>query len=427
MRLIIKNGRVIDPKNGLDQVSDLLIEDGKVVQISQNISAKGERIDARHCWVVPGLIDIHTHLREPGFEYKETIKTGTEAAAAGGFTSVFCMPNTNPVNDNEAITRFILDRARQEGLVRVYPIGAITKGSLGKELSEMGELIEAGCLAVSDDGLPVQDSEVMRRALEYSRIFDIPVINHCEDLNLTGQGVMNEGVVSVELGLRGSPASAEETMVSRDLLLAEHTGGRLHLAHISTAGSVRMVRDAKQRGVRVSAEACPHHFWLTEEAVREYNTYARVNPPLRTQVDLEAIREGLADGTIDAIATDHAPHAEDEKLCEFDQAPCGMIGLETALSLTLALIESNVLSIPKAISKLTTEPAQIMKLDRGHLSPGTDADVTIIKPKETWIAQPDQMRSKSRNTPFAGWKMTGKVQYTLVGGNIVYSHGEDSR
>lgn len=425
MRLIVKNGRVIDPANGFDGVADLLIEDGKIAKTGKKISAQGETIDASRHWVLPGFVDIHTHLREPGFEYKETIKTGTESAAAGGFTTVCCMPNTNPVNDNEAVTRFILDRARQEGAVGVVPIGAITKGSLGLELAEIGELVEAGCRAISDDGRPVVNSRIMRQALEYSRIFDIPVINHCEDPDLVGNGTMNEGLVSVALGLNGIPAAAEETMVARDILLAEHTGGSLHLAHISTRGSVRMVREAKARGVKVTAEACPHHFTLTEEAVRDYNTYAKVNPPLRTEADLQAIREGLADGTIDAIATDHAPHTDDEKQAEFDRAPFGMVGLETAWSLTLGLVEAGVLSIGQAVEKLTVRPAGIMRLDKGRLSVGSDADIAIVDPDAQWVVTPENLRSKSKNTPYAGHTLPGRVTMTIVGGRVVYRHEKE--
>ena len=425
MKLLIKNGRLIDPSNRFDGIADILLEEGKVIRIGKKLPEpnpdEGDVIDAHHQWVVPGLVDIHVHLREPGFEYKETIKTGTEAAAAGGFTSICCMPNTNPVNDNQAVTRLILERARQEGRVHVFPIGAVTKGSLGLELTEIGELVETGCRAVSDDGKPVANSEVMRRALEYAKAFDIPVVNHCEDPALAEGGMMNEGLVSLELGLKGIPRTAEEAMVARDLLLAELTGGRLHLAHMSTAGSVRMIREAKARGVKVTAEASPHHFTLTEEAVRGYDTYAKVNPPLRTPPDVEAIRQGLADGTIDAIATDHAPHTEDEKRCEFDRAPFGMVGLETALPLTLALVQAGSLTLIEALAKLTIQPARIMRLNKGHLSVGADADITLIDPEASWIVEPERLHSKSKNTPFIGRKMTGRVTCTIVSGRVVYS------
>jgi dihydroorotase len=421
MKLLIKNGRLIDPANRFDGIADLLIEDGKVVRIGKKIGDGDRVMDADRKWVVPGLVDIHVHLREPGLEYKETIKTGTEAAAAGGFTSICCMPNTQPVNDNQAVTRLILERARQEGRVHVFPIGAITKDSKGEELAEIGDLVTAGCRGVSDDGKPVANSEVMRRALEYAKAFDIPVIDHCEDPYLAEGGVMNEGLVSTELGLKGIPKAAEEVMVARNLLLAELTGSRLHLAHVSTAGSVRMIREAKSRGVKVTAEATPHHFTLTEDAVRGYNTLAKVNPPLRTQEDVLAIRQGLADGTIDAIATDHAPHTEDEKRSEFDRAPFGMVGLETALPLTLSLVEAGVLTLVQALSKLTIEPAQIMRLSKGQLGIGADADITIIDPEAHWTVEPDLLHSKSKNTPFIGWKMTGRVVCTIVNGQVVYS------
>ena len=429
MNLLIRNGRLIDPAHRRDEVTDLLIENGKVSRIGKSLKSDGPKseiqiIDGTDKWVVPGLVDVHVHLREPGFEYKETIKSGTEAAAAGGFTSVCCMPNTNPVNDNQAVTRMIREKARQEGLVHVFPIGAITKGSKGEELSEIGDLVEAGCVAITDDGKPVMNSAVMRRAMEYSLAFDLPVIDHCEDEHLMNGGVMNEGVVSMELGLRGIPAAAEEVMVARNLILAELTGARLHLAHISTAGSVRLVRDAKSRGTRVSAETCPHYFILTEEAVRGYNTTAKMNPPLRTVQDRDAIRQGLRDGTLDVIATDHAPHAEDEKNREFDLAPFGIVGLETALPLTLRLVEEGVLSLDEAVAKVTVNPARVMRLNKGHLGIGADADLCLIDPEATWTVDPRRLRSKSNNTPFAGWRIKGSVAMTIVDGRVVYSTEE---
>jgi len=429
VNLLIRNGRLIDPAHRRDEITDVLIENGKISRIGKTLKSDGPKsetqiIDGTDKWVLPGFVDIHVHLREPGFEYKETIKTGTEAAAAGGFTSICCMPNTNPVNDNQAVTGMIREKARREGLVHVFPIGAITKGSKGEELSEIGDLVEAGCVAITDDGKPVMNSAVMRRAMEYSLAFDLPVIDHCEDEHLMNGGVMNEGVVSMELGLQGIPAAAEEVMVARNLILAELTGARLHLAHVSTAGSVRLVREAKSRGVRVSAETCPHYFILTEEAVRGYNTCAKMNPPLRTVQDRDAIRQGLKDGTLDVIATDHAPHAEDEKNREFDLAPFGIVGLETALPLTLRLVEEGVLSLEDAVAKLTVNPARVMRLNKGHLGIGADADLCLVDPEATWTVDPRRLRSKSNNTPFAGWRVKGLVAITIVDGRVAYSTEE---
>ena len=429
MNLLIRNGRLLDPAHRRDEVTDVLIENGKVARIGRTLKAEGPKsdiqvIDGTDRWVVPGLVDVHVHLREPGFEYKETIKTGTEAAAAGGFTSVCCMPNTQPVNDNQAVTRLIREKARQEGRVHVFPIGAVTKDSKGEELAEIGELAAAGCVAITDDGKPVMNSGVMRRAMEYALAFDLPVIDHCEDEHLMDGGVMNEGVVSMELGLRGIPAAAEEVMVARNLILAELTGARLHLAHVSTAGSVRLIREAKSRGARVTAETCPHYFSLTEEAVRGYNTDAKMNPPLRTVQDRDAIRQGLKDGTLDVIATDHAPHTEDEKNREFDLAPFGIVGLETALPLTLRLVEEGVLSLDEAVAKLTVHPARVMRLNKGHLGIGADADLCLIEPEAAWTVEPARFHSKSRNTPFAGWRMKGLVAMTIVEGRVVYSTEE---
>ena len=428
--LLIQGGHVIDPGR-INGIADVLIEQGKIAAVGANLTAQGKGkngsvqiIDARHKLVLPGFVDLHVHFREPGFEYKETIKSGTAAAAAGGFTAVCCMPNTQPVNDSQAITEFILEKARISGNARVYPVGAITKGSEGKELAEIGDLRRAGCVAISDDGQPVMNSLVMRRAMEYALAFDLPVIDHCEDLHLSEGGCMNEGVVSTQLGLQGVPAAAEDVMVSRNLALAELTGARLHLAHLSTAGSVRLVREAKARGIRVTAEACPHHFTLTEEAVRGFNTLAKMNPPLRAWDDVQAIKEGLRDGTIDVIATDHAPHATQEKLQDFAAAPNGIVGLETALSLTLVLVEEGVLTLESAVAKLTKAPARAFSLNAGTLASGVDADVVIVDPQETWEIDPSRFRSKSRNTPFAGWKVKGRVHATLLGGRIVYESGE---
>jgi dihydroorotase len=420
----ITGGHVIDPGR-FNGVTELLIDAGRVVAVGKNLKAPAgaTKINATGRLVLPGFVDLHVHFREPGFEYKESIQSGAAAAVAGGFTSVCCMPNTSPVNDNQAITEFILDRARVAGFANVFPIGAITKGSEGKELAEIGDLRRAGCVAISDDGKPVMNSLVMRRAMEYALAFDVPVVDHCEDLHLAEGGCMNEGAISTELGLPGMPAAAEDVMVARNVALAELTGARLHLAHISTEGSVRMVREAKSRGLKVTAEACPHHFTITEEVVRGYNTYAKMNPPLRTWKDVQAIKEGLRDGTIDVIATDHAPHATQEKQLGFTEAPFGIVGLETALSLTFALVDEGVLSLESAVDKLSTAPAKVFGLAKGTLAVGADADVAIVDQQEQWEVDPAKFRSKSRNTPFAGWKVKGRVRTTIVGGRVVFEAG----
>lgn len=418
MNALIKNGHVIDPANKIDEKLDILVSDGKIAKLGKpgSLSADvAQVVDAARKLVVPGLIDMHVHLREPGFEYKETIATGTDAAKAGGFTSVCCMPNTNPVNDSRPVTEFILSQAKRAA-ARVFPIAAITKGSRGEELTEMAELHAAGCPAVSDDGKPVMTAGIMRRAMEYSRIFDLLIISHCEDITLSAKGVMNEGIVSTELGLRGIPRAAEDVMTVRDISLAEMTGCRLHIAHVSTRGAVELIRAAKARGVKVTAETCPHYFSLTEEAVRGYNTMAKMNPPLRAAEDMAAVKQGLRDGTIDVIATDHAPHAMDEKSGEFDYAPFGIVGLETALGLTLKLVEEGVLSVTDAIRKLSLNPAAIMKIGMGTLSLGAVADMTIIDPTREWTVDAAQFKSKSKNTPFNGWKLKGKAIQTLVQG-----------
>jgi len=426
--ILIRGGQVIDPGR-FNAVADIFIEDGKIAAVGQNLTApRGATIiEAKDRLVLPGFVDLHVHFREPGFEYKETIQSGAAAAVAGGFTTVCCMPNTNPVNDNQAITEFILDRAREGGLANVLPIGAITKGSEGKELAEIGDLRRAGCVAISDDGRPVMNSLVMRRAMEYALAFDVPVVDHCEDLHLAEGGCMNEGLVSTELGLPGMPAAAEDVMVARNVALAELTGARLHLAHISTEGSVRMVREAKSRGIKVTAEACPHHFTITEEVVRGYNTHAKMNPPLRTWKDVQAIKEGLRDGTIDAIATDHAPHATQEKQQGFTDAPFGIVGLETAWPLTLALVEEGILSIESAVERLSTAPAKAFGLSKGTLAVGAEADVVVADPQEPWEVDPVKFRSKSRNTPFAGWKVKGRIMTTIVGGRVVFEISQVER
>lgn len=419
---------MIDPGR-VNGVADVLIENGTISAVGPALKAPAGAtvIQAKGQLVLPGFVDLHVHFREPGFEYKETIQSGTAAAVAGGFTTVCAMPNTNPVNDNQAVTEFMLERAKAAGNAHLYPIGAITKRSEGKELAEIGDLRRAGCVAISDDGKPVMNSLVMRRAMEYARAFDVPVVDHCEDLHLSEGGCMNEGLVSTELGLPGIPSAAEDVMVARNVSLAELTGARLHLAHISTAGSVRMVREAKARGLKVTAEACPHHFTLTEELTRGYNTHAKMNPPLRTMQDVQAIKEGLRDGTIDVIATDHAPHATQEKQQEFTEAPFGIVGLETALSLTLALVDEGVLTLESAVDKLATAPAKAFSLNAGTLAVGAPADVAIVDPNREWQVDPSRFRSKSRNTPFAGWKVRGRVTTTIVSGRVVFELDRSER
>ncbi|GJL62777.1 MAG: dihydroorotase [Nitrospirales bacterium] len=425
MNVLICGGMVIDPGRH-HAISDVLIRDGKIHAIGQNLvnreTEKDELtvINANGLVVAPGFVDLHAHLREPGFEYKETIETGTASAVAGGFTSVCCMPNTQPVNDSQTVTEFILSKARKAGNAHVFPIGAITKGSEGAELAEIGELHSAGCVAISDDGRPVMNSQVMRRAMEYAKAFDLPVVDHCECLHLTDSGCMNEGFVSTELGMPGIPNASEDVMVARNIALAELTGSRLHLAHLSTAGSVQLTRQAKAKGLPVTAEVCPHHFSLTDEATRAFNTNAKMNPPLRTAQDVEALKAGLADGTIDCIATDHAPHAVQEKQLEFDKAPFGILGFETALPLTIALVDEGVLTLEQAIEKLTSAPAKAFSLKKGTLEVGSDADVVLFDPAYAWIVDPAKFHSKSQNTPFTGWNVKGKVIKTIVGGAVVY-------
>jgi dihydroorotase len=433
--LLIRNGRVIDPAQGIDDIFHILVKDGRIKDIQsvaqevesgkikdkEPCSGDCQLVDARGLIIVPGLIDIHTHLREPGYEYKETIKTGCEAAAAGGFTSVFCMANTDPVNDNPKVTDFILEKAKKEGCVNVFPVGAVTQGLRGETLTGMGELKKAGVVAISDDGRPLKNIKIARLALECAKNCDLPLISHCEDPNLAGDGVMNEGSVSVDLGLKGIPSAAEETMIARDISLAESTGGILHIAHVSTAGSVRLLREAKRRGIKISAETAPHYFCLTEEAVKEYGTNAKVNPPLRTKVDIEEIKEGLRDGTIDVIATDHAPHSEREKSREFSLAENGMVGLETAVPLSLKLYHEGLLSLMELFRKLTVNPARIFKLDKGKVKVGSDADLTIIGPEAEAVINKWRFKSRGRNTPFDGWRLKGKVVKTVVGGKVIFA------
>ena len=426
MTLVIKNGRVIDPANSLDEPKDLLIHKGRIKaiespgSISFEAGEKPSVIDAKGCVVCPGLIDMHVHFREPGFEYKETITSGCQSAAAGGFTSVAVMPNTNPVNDTRAVTEYILSLARAEGIINVYPIAAITQKLEGERLSEMADLKDAGAIAFSDDGRPVMNNELMRRAFEYSKMFKLPLIQHSEMLDLTEGGCMNEGMVSTELGLKGMPAEAEDIMVYRDIALLEKTGGQLHVAHISSKNSVDLVRQAKSRGLSVTCEVAPHHFTLTDEAVRGYDTNTKMSPPLRTIDDVKAIKEGLQDGTIDIIATDHAPHDIADKQVEYQNACFGIVGLETALPLSLKLVDEKILSMSELIKKLTSTPAGIFNLSSGNLSLGNDADILIFNPNFEYSIDISKFHSKSKNSPFDGWKVKGKVIRTLVRGKTVY-------
>ncbi len=420
--LIISNGWVIDPGrwNGL---GDVWIQQGRIAEVKTPQTAfpsHADHINATGLIVAPGFVDLHVHFREPGLEYKETIETGTAAAAAGGFTTVCCMPNTKPVNDSPAVTQTIHDRTQATGLVRVHPIGAITKGSLGKEPTDFRALRGAGCVAVSDDGNPVMEDVVMRQAMVDALALNLPVVDHCEDLSLAGCGCMAEGPIARHLGVRGIPSEAESRMVERDIALSKETGCHLHIAHISTTKAVEAVRKAKAAGVRVTAEACPHHFLLTEEAVRDQGALAKMNPPLRRHVDVQAVREGLQDGTIEAIATDHAPHAAHEKQWGLTKAPFGIVGLETALGLSLRLVQEGVLSLEAMIQKLTSAPARLFGLSCGTLAADAPADVALIDPRMEWTVDPEQFRSKGRNTPFAGWRLRGAVVQTMVDGVTVY-------
>ncbi|NJC88710.1 MAG: dihydroorotase [Desulfuromonas sp.] len=422
MNLLIKGGRVIDPTQKLDETLDVLVENGVIREVGRNLAAPAgaETIDASGCYVTPGLIDMHVHLRDPGFEYKEDIVSGTQAAVAGGFTSVCCMPNTKPVIDGKAVASYIINKAKSEGCCNVFPVGTITQGMNGDRMSEMGELKETGCVAVSDDGKPVKSSELMRRALQYAKGIGIMVISHAEDLDLVGEGTMNEGFTSTELGLKGIPRVAEDIATVREIMLAEYTGAPVHIAHVSTAGSTRVVREAKARGVQVTCETAPHYFTLTDDAVRGYNTNAKMNPPLREAEDVAAIKAGLADGTIDCIATDHAPHHLDDKDVEFNEALNGIVGLETSLPLALRLVAEGVLTLKQMVEVMSVNPANILGLGRGTLKAGTPADITVIDPELTWTVTADGLRSKSKNSPFLGQAMKGGARYTVVGGKIQF-------
>jgi dihydroorotase len=431
MKLLIANGYVIDPAQEVNAGRNLLIEDGRVLGLlgrSEAIPEDAQVLDATGLIVAPGFIDLHTHLREPGQEYKETIATGAAAAVAGGWASICAMPNTDPINDNPAVTRFIREQAQAAKLANVFPIGAVTKGSNGKELAEMGEMKNAGIVAVSDDGRPVPTAAMMRRAMEYARGFDLPVVDHCQDHSLSTGGVMHEGRWSLILGLRGMPGAAEEVDAVRDCVLAKLTGARIHLAHVSTRGAVEAVRQAKNEGLSVTCEVTPHHWTLTDEAVAEYDTNTKMSPPLRSRDHVEAILAAMKDGTIDAIATDHAPHHLDEKALEFDQAPFGIAGLETAVGLAFDLVHQGLIDLERVVEMCATNPARIFGLaDRGSLKQGSHADVTILDPQLEWVFDVNRSKSKSRNTPFHGRAMQGAAVATIVGGRLVYLHPDYTR
>ncbi len=425
--LCIHNGKIIDGISDSYHKGDILIDNGKIVEIScSDLSHKADRvIDAEGLWVMPGFVDAHCHLREPGFEYKEDIASGTKSAAAGGFTSIACMPNTEPAIDNAAVVNFIKMKATAEGKVKVYPIGAITKGRKGKELTEMKELLDAGVIALSDDGDPVSDSRIMRLALEYAGQWGIPLISHCEDKSLVGDGVMNEGTISTILGLKGITPAAEEVMVARDVILAKITKAPLHIAHVSTKGSVEIIRKAKEIGIAVTCETAPHYFSANEKWVEGYDTNTKVNPPLRTEEDVEAIKVGLQDGTIDIIATDHAPHHRDEKEVEYTLAASGISGFETAFALGYTnLVEPKIISMVELVKKMSTIPAKIFKIDGGTLEVGKAADITIASDKDEYIIDVEKFYSKGKNSPFHGKKVKGRIVYTIVDGRVVYDNGK---
>jgi len=426
--LLIRGGRVIDPAQGIDRVDDVLVRDGLIVSVGhaggQPLGRADETIDAAGLVVAPGLIDMHVHLREPGREEDETIETGTRAALAGGFTSVACIPNTEPPIDTQAAVEFIHQKAARADTCNVFVVACVSRGREGKELAEIGQLVEAGAVAFSDDGAPVYDAELMRRAFEYCRMFDKPVLAHEEVLELSRGGVMHEGLVSLVLGLTGMPAAAEEVLIGRDIALSEVTGGRLHAMHVSTAGGVALIREAKRRGVRVTAEACPHHFTLTDECLRGFDSNFKMSPPLRTAADVEAIVAGLVDGTIDCIATDHAPHAREKKMLELDRAPFGILGLETAVGLAVTrLIVPGRLGWPRLVEAMSTLPARILGLNRGTLRGGAAADITLIDPNLSWRVDVREFRSKSVNSPFDGWTLQGRAVATIVGGRVKYRLG----
>ncbi len=416
-RIVVREGRLLDPERGVDQTGDILIEDGKIQAVGEVEVSDAETLNAKGLVVAPGFFDIHVHLREPGTEEAETIRTGGEAAAAGGFTAVAAMPNTRPPIDNASLAQFVVSEARRHSPARVFPIGAITKGQAGETLAEIGEMVAEGIVGISDDGKPVMNARLFRRAMEYSKLFDLPVIQHCEDLDLSSGGVMHEGAVSTRMGLKGIPAAAEDSIVARDLTLTELTGAKYHVAHLSTAGAVEMVRRAKAQGLPVTAEAAPHHFALTEDAVENYNTNAKMKPPLRSEEDVKAVIEGLREGTIDTIASDHAPHHVNLKMLEFDRAPFGITGLETAVGLAMTRLE---LSMDRLVELFSTNAQRIMRIEPWGLFAGSIADVTILDPAREWTFDVGESRSLSRNSPFDGWTFKGKAVATIVGGSVVY-------
>jgi len=429
MKILIKGGHVVDPANNIDEVMDIYVADGVIQEVGKDIEEQiagvdMEVIDASGMTVVPGLVDMHVHLRDPGYEYKEDIETGTKAAVMGGVTSVACMPNTNPVVDNKAIVSYIINKAKEVGYANVYPIGAVSKGLEGKELAEIGEMKFAGAVAISDDGRPVYNSSLMRKAIQYSSMFDIKVISHCEDNSLAEDGHMNEGYTATKLGLKGIPNAAEDVQIARDIIIAESLDLPVHIAHVSTKGGVELIRQGKSRGVKVTCETCPHYFSLTDEACDGFNTLAKMNPPLRTPEDVEAIKAGLADGTIDAIVTDHAPHHKDEKDCEFGYALNGIVGLETSLGVGIKyLVNEGVLTMSQLVEKMSLNPSKILGIAKGTLGEGKIADITIFNPDEKWTVDIEKLNSKSKNSPYDGYELCGKPKYVIVGGKIIVNQG----
>ncbi len=426
MKILIKNGRLINPATGIDEVMDVLVNDSIVEKIEKNINDNADKIiDANKCWVTPGFIDVHVHLRDPGYEYKETIATGTRAAAKGGFTTICCMPNTSPVTDSEIMVEYIKMKAARDGVVNVLPIGSITKGQSGEELANIGQMANAGACAISEDGKSVLSSGLLKTAMKYAKMFNIPVLSHCEDMSLVGGGSMNAGAASQLLGLKGISNDSEEVIVARDIILARSTNSKLHICHVSTKGSIQLLREAHARGESVTAEICPHHFTLTDEAVMDYDGNTKMNPPLRSAEDVLALKEALKDGTVGIIATDHAPHSLDEKNCEYEKAAFGIVGLETALPLGIkVLVGEGWLTPSQLIEKMTINPAKMLGIDKGSIEVGKVADITIIDPEAEYKVDVSKFASKSKNSPFDGYEVKGKIEYTIVGGKVVVEKGE---